>query len=233
MTAIAWVYLSEGFVIGADGRRTDVDSGEIVSDAVQKVFSVKIPNFRLVYAWAGSTVFKKEDGTELNLKLLTDGILQSIDTSQTVTFSDFIQKFGDFLYVTLRILLGTSVERCKKDEIARLVIFGYFKNQPYVGEVFIQHSGPNLLRPEIKCPPVSYRFDVFSGSKKACKMFGQHFLPDSLSDAAKLVEEYIKLCFVHRDPPLEGENSIGGCIHIGKFTSDKFSWIRSPCPLRD
>jgi hypothetical protein len=228
MTAIAWAYISKGFVIGADGRRTDESSGLVVSDSVQKVFSVRIPKLRLVYAWSGTTVLKRRDGLEFDLKFVTDEILQSIDMARTSAFSEFVQKFSDCLYAVLLSTIGNIVCKFKKDEIARLLFLGYFDDKPFTSEIFVTHEGSKLLKPIIECPPLSTRFDGFTGSKKACEIFEDQILPDSLLDASKLVRKYIELCFIHRDSPLEGENPIGGHIHIGQFPPEGFSWISQP-----
>jgi hypothetical protein len=228
MTAIAWAYISRGFVIGADGRRMDESSGLVASDSVQKVFSVRIPRLRLVYAWSGTTVLKRRDGLELDFTFVTDEILQSVDMAQTSTFWEFVQQFSDCLYAVLLPTIGNVVYKFDKDEIARLLFLGYFDDKPFTSEIFVRHEGPKLLRPIVEFPFLSTRFDGFSGAKKACEIFGNQVLPDSLLDAAKLVRKYIELCFIHRDPPLEGENPIGGHIHIGKFPPEGFSWISQP-----
>jgi hypothetical protein len=57
-TAIVYAWTPDGFVIGADGRRSNLEGAHEIQDDVQKIFSVKRDGLRLVYAWSGSVHFK-------------------------------------------------------------------------------------------------------------------------------------------------------------------------------
>jgi hypothetical protein len=61
-TAIFRTYTREGFVIAADGRRRTADGIRIVSDEVQKIFSIDEPSRSLAYAMAGAVYIPNEKG---------------------------------------------------------------------------------------------------------------------------------------------------------------------------
>ncbi len=227
-TAIVCAYIPAGFVIGADGRRIDPDSGSIVTETAQKIFSVKLGKLRLIYAWSGSIVNFKMDGTVFDFKVATDLILTAIDLSQTRTFSEFVTQFANALYIL--ILSSIGVRGFKKEEIARVLFVSYFNGQPHMAKIYIKHDGQKILRPEVEYSLESVRIHVFTGSEKAYQVFGRQLEPTLLQDASKMVRDYIKLCFIHRDLPLDGENPIGGHIHIGQLTTDRFSWVYPPIP---
>lgn len=77
-TAIVYAYVGDGFVIGADGRRTDSESGLVVRDDVQKIFSIRRNELRLVYAWSGAVSFAH---FKFGFKDITDSILLDMDFS--------------------------------------------------------------------------------------------------------------------------------------------------------
>jgi len=56
MTAIAWVYTPEGFVIGADGRQLN-PRRRIESDDIVKIASYSATNVQAVGAWTGRLMF--------------------------------------------------------------------------------------------------------------------------------------------------------------------------------
>jgi hypothetical protein len=47
-TAIVSTDISDGFVIGTDGRRTDLEAGLIIGDDTHKIIAVKPQKLRLV-----------------------------------------------------------------------------------------------------------------------------------------------------------------------------------------
>src|SRR5580700_3187858 len=54
-TVITWFRTVEGFVVGSDGRNSDAETRQIVSDDTQKIFPIEQPpGLRLAYALAGT-----------------------------------------------------------------------------------------------------------------------------------------------------------------------------------
>lgn len=230
-TAIVFEHIPDGFVVGADGRRKDPESGLIESDTTQKLFGVKIGNLKLVYGWTGNTIFEGKNRTVLlDLKQLTDAVLRSVDMSSVSEFSDFVQLFNDSLSLFFENSPG-SPNVFQNKEIASVLFVGYFNGQPCKAEIGITRGQNTIFRPEITnlCAPAPFGYRVFTGSQAAFKVSNlSSGLPSSLQEAAGRVRDYIRLCFTHRDPPLDGENPIGGHIHIGQLTPRGFVWIDSP-----
>jgi hypothetical protein len=233
MTAIVWTHIPEGFAIGADGRRRDSNSGQVESDKVQKIYSVRVRDLRLVYAWSGTTCIQRLDGVAFDFKFATDSILQSTDVSGVRSFSDFVAGFVDALYSQLLFHIGIAVRIFDKREIARLLFLTHFRGSPCVAEIFVEHDGTVVLRPSVKCPAVTNRFDIFTGSKKAYEELKSKLdiAPGSLTEAAALVREYIAHCMRYQDVDSDCAN-IGGHIHTGIFKPTGFSWIDAPLPRR-
>ena len=232
-TAIVSEHIPDGFVIGADGRRIDPVSGLIGGDATQKIFGVNLGmgKLRLVYGWTGATWFEAKNGTTLlDLKDLTDEVLQSLDMSSVSRFSTFVRLFIDRLLLFFENSPG-SPDIFQNKEIATVLFVGYFDGEPCKAEIGIIRGQDTIFRPEITnlCVPAPFGYRIFTGSKAAFKVSNlSSGLPSSLQEAATRVRDYIRLCFSHRDPPLNGENPIGGHIHIGQLTPRGFRWIDPP-----
>ncbi|MGA8221668.1 MAG: hypothetical protein WB780_08435 [Candidatus Acidiferrales bacterium] len=231
MTAIVWQYIPEGFIIGADGRRRESGSGLIETESAQKIYSVKIGDVRLAYAWSGTTIFHRTDEVICDLKHVTDCILQSINPARVTAFSDFLHLFNDGLHVLLLAYIGGAVRTFEKPEIARLLLIGYFKDEPHAAHIIVRHDGNTVLKPEIKCSFAPVRFDVFSGSKRVYEELIHKIVrePSSLREASELVQDYISACMKYQDVDADCAN-IGGRIHIGQLTPERFSWLRPPVP---
>jgi hypothetical protein len=115
--------IPEGFSIGADGRRRSTDDA-IETEIAQKIYSVKVSEQGLVYAWSGTTLAYRADGIPVDLKVLTDSVLQSINMRSIPSFSDFMNIFADKLHGLLLVFIGGAVKNFKGEEIAQAVFFG-------------------------------------------------------------------------------------------------------------
>jgi hypothetical protein len=229
-TAIVWAYIPEGFVIAADGRRMDGAKG--YRDNIQKIFSVRAGKLRLVYAWSGATFFETTDKTAvIDMKEITDIILRSIDTSSVVVLSDFLRLFSNALYTILLSPIGAVLKTVEEKQMPQVLLLGYFQGEPYTAEIFTRRKNSTILRPEIKCRPMTNRIDVFSGSKRVSEEFDRtpRSEPSSLHEARFLIQEYITRCVNYQNVDSECAQ-IGGHIHTGKLTPKGFSWL--DCPLR-
>ena len=95
MTAIAYIYTPEGFVIGADGRQSTVEMGThyIESDSVTKISLFHTGNVHGAYAWTGPTRFQWGtsvfDLKEASLKVAFDLKEMTFDS-----LADFTKEFG-------------------------------------------------------------------------------------------------------------------------------------------
>jgi hypothetical protein len=228
-TAIVSEHIPDGFVVGADGRRKDGDL--IASDTTQKLFGVNMGKLRLAFAWTGNARLEDKNGrTLLDFKYLTDEVLQSVDMTSVNQFSDVIQLFNERL---LAILKGTSgsPDIFPANEVASVLFVAYFYDQPCKAEITVNRGQDTVFTPRITAlsVPAPFGYRVFTGSQAAFKLSDLGLgLPSSLQEAATRVRDYIRLCFTHRDPPLDCANPIGGHIHIGQLTPKQFLWIDPP-----
>lgn len=232
MTAIAWEFTPEGFVIGADGRRK-ID-GVIVTENAQKIYSVKWQGLRIVYGLSGTVGGVRPDGIAFTLKDLIDCCITSMES--VPTFLDFVQELRKSLYAFLLLYVGKAVHGFETEEIARILLLSYFNDDPYRGELTIKHDGVIVLNPELYCPPIdteSGQFRVFSGSELAFKKLESKLgvKPQSLNEASALVREYIEECMKHQGIDSDCAN-IGGHIHIGELRSTGFRWVSQPITER-
>jgi hypothetical protein len=87
MTAIAFVYTPDGFVIGADGRRRNPD-GTIESDDTTKIAEYSAANIRAVGAWSGIPKFAIGNAV-FDVKTQTIEIAESIKEQDFPTLLDY------------------------------------------------------------------------------------------------------------------------------------------------
>lgn len=226
-TAIVYAYTSEGIIIGADGRR--VIAGKVESDTVQKIFFMEFGKSKLAYAWSGSVRNESGDGAVFDFNYLTDFILKNTNMTRKRSFSELVDSFTHTLYILTLQSFGKIADSFPKKEIARVLFLGYFDGTPCVAKVYVEHDGVTILEPQVKYLPPPMGMQIFSGSNKACEIFKLSLREPWLRKVPELVREYIELCFIHRDS-LEGENPIGGHIHVGQLTTDRFSWVYPPIP---
>jgi hypothetical protein len=122
-TAIVSVYTPDGFVIGADGRRINEQSGVVDSETTQKITGFKLKRFKAAYAWSGITTVTLVDGREFDYKIASDCVLNAIDDS-VGSFSNLIRRFGDGLYALLISFFGTRFPTVTPGDMARVLFVG-------------------------------------------------------------------------------------------------------------
>jgi len=229
-TAIISTYTPNGFVIGADGLRKGSD-GTVDTETAQKVFSVEGNDFRLAYAWAGTTRFISESGEEFDFIKASSEILAVGRLFSARGFVNFVDTFNKTLYqMLIRSPFAKKKRYCgvlSKDEIARLVLLGYFDNQPCTTEIFVRHKNLVVLEPTAEKIeiPVQPNLNIFSGPLDEAETFPQIPAPESNEQAANLIREYIKRWVDSQEANCA---NIGGHIHIGAITPNKFAWIDPP-----
>jgi hypothetical protein len=228
-TAIVYAYIPEGFVIGADGRRTDLESAPpTIYDNTQKIFAMRRDKLRMVYAWSGATTFAF---FEFGFKEFTDRILLEMDFTSLSSFPEFVSAFCKDLNSFLLSLLGPIRPASLQTQPPQVLFVAYFEGKPWIAELVVNHTDlmPRIER--IEClSNMAACFRVFSGSKTAYFKFvpsGQVPSFASLGEGSILIRDYIKLCFVHPDKT-ETINPIGGHIHIGQLKPNGFLWVDSP-----
>jgi hypothetical protein len=214
MTAIASIYLPEGFALGADGRRMN-DAGGIETDVAQKVFTFEKDSLKLAYAWCGLTEFQTTNGKRFDFKVATELILEQVGSIES--FSAFVTQFTLILNALLRFHIG-NIKVSVRTEV---FFIGYFRGAPCQAEIsWREHEFQVTSLNE----PVLPNRVAFSGPKRVCEDHGQkQIVTDSISDAVDWVREFLTDSV--NDP---NSRDMGGHIHILKLTNEGFTWVLPP-----
>lgn len=214
MTAIASIYIPNGFVMGADGRRMD-EAGEIETDVAQKVFTFEKQNLKLAYAWCGLTEFQTTKGKRFDFKVATELILGQVGSIEG--FSAFVSQVTLALNVFLRLHIGNI-----KVNIRTEVLFiAYFCGVPCQAEISWTENEFRVTSLAESVPPNRVGF---SGPKKVCEDHGQkQFVTNTISDAVDWVREFLTDSI--NDP---NSRDMGGHIHILRLTNKGFTWTNPP-----
>lgn len=150
MTAIAYVYTQEGFVVGADGRRRDL-TGQICSEKAVKLFSLARPRVALICGWAHAISFPANDRTVFDLSRETLEI--ESDLTENVFehgLADYVVAFCKDLYRRIQGTHGPVLEgplRFPDRVVANALIVVYV---PTCSKVMLKHRGGNFMRPEME-----------------------------------------------------------------------------------
>lgn len=231
MTAIAAMPTPYGFVIGADGMRTDTVDKTIVTEMAQKIFPIESGQFRLVFSWTGATTLVFSDGKMFDLIAATAQFFNNIGQLSFNEFADVISQFETFLRMAFIVFAQPLPAQYANSELARVLLLAYFEGQPCLAEISVNCVKGGTLQPKISklnCPP-NTQYVVFSGSERIYKQFAGDGIqmPDTCEKAIALIRDYVKLCVDNRDTDPECAG-IGGHIHIGVLSPDKFEWIEAP-----
>src|SRR6266480_7351581 len=97
MTAISAMPTPVGFIIGADGMRSDTINNSVVTEVAQKIFPIESKQFSVVFAWAGATTLVFPGGTSLDLVKAAAQFFGHIESVTFSGFSDVIFQFQTFL----------------------------------------------------------------------------------------------------------------------------------------
>ena len=230
MTAIVSIYTSDGFIIAADGLRVGSDKSTVVSESAQKLFPFQTNDAQVVYGWCGTTQFFGHNG-----ECLFDFIAQTqplLSVASVYAPTDFVA-FLHFIRIGLDTLLRQSRLIKKGDsfpvdlngELARMLLVGYFRNEPCKAEIGVFTQDGFLMPvaiPQVQVP-LKYARDVFSGSKKAFELF-EGIYPKNRDDALSFVRGYIQACVESPDPG----QIYGGRIHIAELNPSGFRWVDAP-----
>jgi hypothetical protein len=236
MTAIVSTYVPEqGFVIGADGLRTDANSGEIVTENATKIFSIAGNGVQLAYAWAGASSLWFGE-REFNFLKESENIRKELSVYKPESIDDYAQEFAVRMHQELRAVclpdgrLSLSGSVLPNEDIAHVLLVGYYNGKPYRTGVRFSHKNLFLQAPfrdEIIESPST--FHVFSGSDVILQKSQPLGEPNSLEEAANLIQRYIQSCVDNRDN-FSDCSTIGGHVHVATLTAERFEWAISPLP---
>jgi hypothetical protein len=226
MTVIAAIRLPDGFVVGADGRRLMFD-GSVATNSAHKLFCLHNHNVTLAYGWCGHTVVWGGDNPKkeyFNFPVIARPILEiaswlAPDLSRFIRFT--CTSLLSCLWDSHRVN-GHWVEDCLSDNIARMLVAGYFKGDPFSLGVNVQRRGvsPVVFTDNFV---IGSTLTVFSGppTVEADDMQDRH--PANADDARNIICEYVQRC--DSDISCSG---FGGRPHVAVVTPDSFRWIEAP-----
>ena len=236
MTAIVSIYTPEGFVIGADGRRTVSGTRYVATDKAKKIFPLNDrKRLRCCYAWSGDTILCKTDGTNFSFVDATRSILLS-GVTDGGTIAETIDLFNGAMSALLFLSVGRrlppDLKTSHQDRICQAQFLCYFDGRRCSFEIEIPLMD-GVIQPArviALLDPALPAFNIFSGSKRVYEEQYKHRIEvgaPSSDEAVKLIRDYIEMCFDFQDTDEECAR-IGGHIHIGKLSPTKFSWIYPP-----
>jgi hypothetical protein len=220
VTAIATVHTSGSFVIGADGRRFDSKTNTVETDKARKIFWFQSDLIRLAYAWTGSTQASDQNGTVYDLLPATE---QAIPVAAKLAGSNF----AVFVSELCRILAGklpTDMINMPQEELARVILVGYFRAQAFTVQIQALYPATTLLvHPTVQFPAQFHR-TIFSGALSVYPPYADR-KPQTSAEAISFVHQYIQECVSSSNPDCAG---IGGHVHITEITPQEIRWIIPP-----
>lgn len=240
-TAIVSAYTPEGFIIGADGMRRDQLTGKVKNLRARKIFSIEHEDFVLAYGWVGVTrILDPKGQPAFSFRKESEEFGKELLPQKDDSFLDYAQDFFGEVYSKLveakqsgKISAYPTGRKTQwgEEQITSALLIGYFRGTPCRAQVEFSHVQQRLLPPrmrEIHDGDVPIDFKIHSGSFDTYKEIKPtHLMPGSLSDAEKLVRDYIQAC-INNQSRFEDCKDIGGHIHIAKITPQAFDWIIPP-----
>jgi hypothetical protein len=230
MTAIAWVYTPQGFVIGADGRQLDPEM-RIESDNIVKIASYSAANVQAVGAWTGNLIF----GSTLSrfeVKLQASEIAETFRGKVFPTLWEYAGSVAWEIFTRFQEWMERSKDIIDPalTEVAQMRLLGYVNDLPQAASIYLRASSGALIEPEAGEPrdPLSADLKLFTGNIEvwdSLKRSGSIHPSSSQADAEEMIGTYIDSCAAVAVP---GVNSIGGHTHIAVATRSGLRWLIPP-----
>jgi hypothetical protein len=233
MTAIAYIYTQEGFVIGADGRQLAVEMGTpcLESDSVTKISFFYAGNVHGAYAWTGPTRFQW-GASVFDLKEASLNVAFDLKEMAFDSLEDFTTQFGLSVHEEFKLWLnstGAGFGDLSNPEMAKAILVGYESGKPAVTAVYFPIENGEWINPSLgKVPELNHALTVLTGHEAAFKEMaanGQIRDCSTLSEGKNLIFDYISAC---ASVPFMGHNTIGGHIHIAAITPADSGWMILP-----
>jgi hypothetical protein len=237
-TAIISIYTKEGFVIAADGRDYDHDSGIILSDSVQKIYPVQCRRGHLAYCFTGTDKIRAKESSEV----LFDFIEAS--SSSALVLDATHPTLGDYTLALSRSLFPLPDAAAKA--IARLdkppqetIIFveGYYAGAACRAVLKISHdgqapriqSGPAGAGMPLGTYPIKVRDAISDSNSPLHKYWTQISEIETMSAAMTAAWNLIGAAMDPHAIEIDSRcKGIGGWSHMAVITPEGFKWIKEP-----
>lgn len=257
MTAIGLVGLSDGFVIGADGRMTGdkaaqqlhASANERITEEAQKLFQLTDSDKTLVYAVSGFVTvddFVVLDDVKRKMSWLLKRTFDDCKEYLMAVTEKVTDEINEAKHTgkIKHFPVSRKTERGDTWKIADILLAGYYSGVPSLGVAQIAHSGGQDAKWDVNVYP-DYRYMILSGSEAVRRAMypSPGTAPDprfrqyakdpiqSLKDAEECIVGYIAACSsdLGRDLDPESWRITGGRTHLAKITrKDGFEWIIAP-----
>jgi len=251
MTAIAAVYVPDGFIISADGRcrSDDGKQTDFDTECAQKIFPVVNEERIFAYSLIGFA------GTNDGKFKMVDELRKATDTLKNRRCEDgdvYIQKFGHLLQQAINKAVRdgridewpTNEHRPveSRKQLFRLILVGYFKNIPRQFEIRFARNEEDRVRFFVESPLLAKVHSAVTGSNVIADLLFkerdprfQRYEPakpdwPTLVWAEAWTRGYIDACA----DPLASEidplcKSIGGHVHTAEISKERgFRWRVPP-----
>lgn len=199
MTAIIRTYTTNGFVVGADRKKTSMDGRDEYE--CQKIFPVRFPMAAAACSFAGSVVFSIDNQIIDVSQKIVDTIGLLFDTP-CLGLKDYALKLSEPVFDALKdapFCVSDPVESDGGSHILTIFLDGYFDEHPVWCNSRIFHRRGVLQRPDINSvePPAD-----------AQEAYGSRLIADMLLEHGShpVVSEYkdTPFCAKYRCPYIHG-----------------------------
>lgn len=235
MTALVSVYTGEGFVFGADGRRSAADR-VMARDDVQKIYGCRAINVRALFGCAGYATFGDFRG-DFSLWVNALAIIEGCESKGFEDMKDYGDGIATSLCVRMRSHLNASSSKLDPSlkDLATLAFVGYVNGEPQSVQIRLSADRGFINEPRVLCshnPPLP-SLNVTSLCRTARESYDSLVARDeirpcaTLTDGSVLIQKYVQMC---ADEQTGGLNPIGGHIHIAAITPSDLEWMVPPKP---
>lgn len=249
------VYTSEGFIVAADGRCRNAQTGPIKSDCDQKIFPIANPGRILAYAVQGTTAIDDTQTGKRALDLL-------LAVKESIGYLDATPSRHDLNWYASRLwphVQNALLEANKKHDFGpfpalnndpsllfQIILCGFYRNKPSYAEIQFAHKDQKIVQPRVNnyghiSPVVTYgSFKVaeqlFKGNYPEFTAFRTPVMNPrnwknlTLGNGTEIATNYIRACSSDEGRKIDKEvcDGIGGHIHIAEITPTEFRWRIPP-----
>jgi hypothetical protein len=244
-TSIVRIYTTEGFVIAADGRNYSLETKQIVSDTVQKIFPVEQPGRRLAYSISGTSELTPENSSTVIFDIL-NAIHEGVESLRDRTLKS-LWHYCDALAEVVSDLPQYAESAVIGNEPPTIIYFdGYYDGRPKRACVKLFFDGQV---PEISTEELRLGYTIGLGSEEIVKRLAfnsdaalaKYYTPEwaipyplrTLEDAVELSKSWMAAhCGPEAKSIYDKSMAIGGQVLIGTLTPYRpLEWVPGFAPL--
>ena len=237
-TAIARIYIVEGFTVAADGRELDGETKSITSDSEQKIFVLHHRRGDLACSVTGAG--RIGEHYRLSQEIPKIGLM--IEECEALNVGEYAECLGN----GLKRSIEKRFSSLRRTLTINLLLDGYIEDRPGRAKATIVCGPipvPVGVESQVLCPGRATGFGSSLIHELLFAPILQHdplrpywtachqevrTLEQSMTVAHAIIAAQCDPCVASLDPELRA--TIGGHIHIAKVTIDGFAWLVPPLP---